>query len=383
MTEKLYVQDAYLRQARAKVVRTETADGGVRVWLDRTIFYPEGGGQPADRGSINGMKVLDVQVEDGEVVHLLEADPGGPGADLVLDWARRFDHMQQHTAQHLLSQACVHLLDAMTLSFNMGTEHSSIEIGFGSVTPEQIEALEDECQAVIAEGRAVRVHETDDVSSLPLRKPPKVTGLIRVVEIDGYDWSACGGTHLRSSAEIGLLKIIRTDRVRDHARLYFTAGGRSLRDYRRRWSVVQKMLSQVNTSVDELPKVFEGLQREQEGLKKETKRLRRELLETEIQKLAAGGETLVVHELRGADSADARYVAGALAERKKNAVIYTVEPAGYLVIARGQGDCNLRKLSGELFGLLGGKGGGREEMIEGRGDIARLPELIARLRDLL
>ena len=219
MTEKLYHRDPYLQEVSARVSRRESREGRWSVRLERTLFCPEGGGQPADAGTVNGLPLLALEADGDDVVHVLAGDPGGGEVRLRLDFERRYDHMQQHTAQHLLSQVLLRLFDAATLSFAIGPEHSSIEIGRPAFSEEEIRALEAECARLAFAALPVRVFETDDLSALRLRKPPKVRGTIRVVEIEGLDQSACGGTHVKNSAELGLLKIVRLERVRANVRL--------------------------------------------------------------------------------------------------------------------------------------------------------------------
>ena len=262
MTEKIYQRDPYCREITARITGKELRDGRFRVRLERTIFCPEGGGQPADRGAINDVPVLGLASEDDDIIHILERDPGPGEACLRLDFARRYDHMQQHTAQHLLSQVLVRLFDAPTLSFAIGPDHSSIEIGRAEFKQEETLLLESECARLIFANLPVRIFESDDLSALQLRKPPKRQGKIRVVEIQDLDQSACGGTHLKSSAEIGLLKVVKTERVRANIRLYYAAGYRALRDYQLKHEVVQRLQRAVTLPLAEIPLGVEALRQE-------------------------------------------------------------------------------------------------------------------------
>ncbi|HSQ35385.1 MAG TPA: alanyl-tRNA editing protein, partial [Candidatus Binatia bacterium] len=237
MTEKIYQTDAYCRDATTRIVGSECRDGRFFVRLERTIFCPAGGGQPADAGTINGLPLLDLASENDDILHVLDSEPGPGEARLQLDFPRRYDHMQQHTAQHLLSQVLVILFNAPTLSFAIGPEHASIEIGRPALAEPEIVMLENECAERIFAALPVRVFESEDGAALQLRKPPKRQGRIRVVALAGLDRSACGGTHLSSSAEIGLLKIIGSERIRGNIRLYYAAGYRALRDYQLKHAV--------------------------------------------------------------------------------------------------------------------------------------------------
>jgi alanyl-tRNA synthetase len=381
MTDKLYQRDPYLREATARIVGSEDRDGHWAVRLERTIFCPEGGGQPADTGTINGLPLLALESDGDDVVHVLAGDPGGGEARLQLEFARRFDHMQQHTAQHLLSQVLVRLFAAPTLSFAIGPEHSSIEIGRPAFSEEEIRALEAECARLAFAALPVRVFATADLSSLRLRKPPKVQGRIRVVEIEGFDQSACGGTHVKNSAEIGLLKIMRAERVRANVRLYYAAGYRALRDHQLKHDLSQRLQRLVTQPLPEIPAHVEALLRERDELRRGLQKSRQREMEREAAAAAAEPGGLVVRELNDADPADLRFFAGAVMAAGKNALIFRRTPPAHVVIGRGRGDIDLRVISARLFALLNGRGGGSASLLEGRGgDFTRIAEVAERLR---
>jgi len=401
MTERIYQSDSYCREAAARITGRECADGRWRVRCERTIFCPEGGGQPADQGTINGLPLLSLEAEGDDIVHVLGRDPGEGEARMRLDFERRYDHMQQHTAQHLLSQVLVRDFGIATLSFAIGPEHSSIEIDRPAFGAEETKALESECARMIFASLAVRVFETDDLSNLHLRKAPKVEGRIRVVEIDGLDQSACGGTHLRSSAEIGLLKIVRCERVRANVRLYYAAGLRALRDYQLKHEVAQHMQRLVTQPLAAIPQQVENLLKDKDELRRALKKAQRREMEREVAAAAVpGGPGLVVREFCGLEPADLRFFVTALTKSGKHALAYQrpqpplkaipprldAAPAegGYIVIGRGRGDIDLRRISARLFALLGGKGGGSTNLIEGRGgDFSKIAEAVALLRENL
>jgi len=382
MSERLYYADAYCREAMSGIHAKECRRGVWRLMLERTIFYPEGGGQPRDRGTIAGLEVQGLEVEGNDIVHLLPADPGPGMLKLKIDFASRFDFMQQHTAQHLLSQALDRLCGARTLSFAIGEGHSSIEIDRFDMDESELEATENECARIIFENRAVRIYETADVSRLPLRKPPRVSGLIRVVEIADYDWSACGGLHVRSAGELGLVKIVRSDRIRGHVRLYYVAGKRALSDYRLKHSVVSRLQRMVTQPPAEIPAAVDSLRREKEKVEKEWRTLRRREMDREIAAAAAESKDWLVRDLSGVEMSDLKFFALALMEKGKNVLAYAREPHPYLIIARGKGNTDLRKMAADIFAVLGGRGGGKEKIIEGRpADFSRLPDVLAMLEN--
>ena len=226
-----YERNPRLAELDAHVVATGY-DGG-RPWavLDDTVFYPEGGGQPADRGFLGDVEVLDVQKAEGAVRHLLAAPlPEGP-VRVRLDWSRRFDHMQQHTGQHLLTAVAADRLGWETTAFHLGPDTCDVELAVPSISPAEAARLEEEVAREIRAARPVTARRVspEEMASLPVRTrglPEGHAGDVRLVEIAGVDLNTCGGTHLASTAEIEALKLLGTERLRGGTRLFFVAGGR-------------------------------------------------------------------------------------------------------------------------------------------------------------
>jgi len=219
-TKRLYLDDPYQVEFEARIVEKGMREQKPAVMLDQTCFYPESGGQPYDRGWIDGVKVVKVFEEDSQIVHLLEKDVEAGSIKGKIDWQTRFDHMQQHSGQHILSQCFHELLEAETLAFHLGEDASTLEMDLRKVSDEDIERVETRASEIIYQDREVKIHSLpeDKVGSLPLRRPPKKKGLIRVVEVSDFDYSACGGTHVRRTGEVGLIKILRWERIRDNLR---------------------------------------------------------------------------------------------------------------------------------------------------------------------
>jgi alanyl-tRNA synthetase len=234
-SERLYHDDPYTTRFRARVAATGEHAGHAAVELEATCFYPEGGGQLGDRGTLGGARVVDVQSgEDGRIWHLLERAPAPAGeVDAEVDWARRFDHMQQHTGQHVLSAAFEWVAGAPTLSSTLGEEHSVVEVALADADWRLVERVEEAANRIVWEDRPVVLHwvDADGVGRFRLRKAPAVTGPIRVVEIPDWDASACGGTHVRRTGEVGAIKTIRWEKVRGNVRFEFLCGARALRDH--------------------------------------------------------------------------------------------------------------------------------------------------------
>ena len=228
MTERLYYTDAYLRDFDARVV--DRANDGRTLYLDRTAFYPTSGGQPFDTGTLAGISVTDVVDEGERIAHVLAAP--APATDTVhgaIDWTRRFDHMQQHTGQHLLSALFADRFALETVSVHFGAETSTLDLDTESLSQKTLLAVEQLANAAIAEPHTVTVSFESAATASGLRKPPPREGELRVVTIDALDRSACGGTHVRSTAEIGSILLRGTERVRKTTRVEFICGLRAVR----------------------------------------------------------------------------------------------------------------------------------------------------------
>jgi alanyl-tRNA synthetase len=254
------------------------------VELATTWFYPESGGQLGDHGRIAGAHVLDVQAdEDDRVWHVVDNVPSGRALACEVDWARRFDHMQQHTGQHILSAAFERLKDAATLSSTLGAEKSVVEVALDDVDWRTVESVEEAANQVLWQDRPIVLHWTDaeGVKKFPLRKAPKVTGRIRVVEVPEWDWSACGGTHTRRTGEVGAVKIVGWERLRGNVRFTFLCGGRALRDHAWRTEQLLEAARRRSSGERELIAHLERALEEREELRKQLGALTRRLLADE------------------------------------------------------------------------------------------------------
>jgi len=279
MTERLYYQDCYLREFSARVI--DSADGGRRVYLDRTAFYPTSGGQPFDLGSLGGVAVREVIDEADRIGHLLETPLVATEVQGLIDWDRRYDHMQQHTGQHLLSAVLEELFQIRTVSFHLGTEVSTIDLDAPSLTPDQIERAEERCAEVIAQARPVHITFEDASATLELRKASERTGTLRIVTIDGLDRSACGGSHVRSTAEITMVLTGKTEKIRGTTRLEFVCGNRALRRARADYRLLAAIGRALSVPPEQTPELLAGLIEKNKSLEKTTQRLATELARRE------------------------------------------------------------------------------------------------------
>ncbi|GGB54333.1 alanyl-tRNA editing protein [Fictibacillus barbaricus] len=278
MNEKMYYSSPYITKWETSIRKTFQREDQYFVILEETAFYPTGGGQPFDAGTIDGIKVLDVFTDNDEVVHQLERLPETSSVNCELDWNRRFDHMQQHTGQHLLSAVCYSLYEARTISFHLGQDYSTIDIEMGALDQNQMDTIEQAVNAEIYMNRKVHtsfvIHE--ELQQLALLKMPKVTENIRIVEIEGIEHNACGGTHVRSTAEIGIIKLLKAEKQKGAVRLYFKCGQRALLDYNDSLKILGLISSKFNTSRSEILNRIEKWETEQRELEAEVKLLKEE-----------------------------------------------------------------------------------------------------------
>jgi alanyl-tRNA synthetase len=252
VTERLYYGDSYLEAFSATVTTVD----GLRVYLDRTAFYPTSGGQPFDTGTLGGARVVDVIDEEHRLAHVLSAPPSfaaGATVDGTIDWPRRFDNMQQHTGQHLLSAVFDDLFGHKTVSVHFGDASSTLDLDTDLLSRDRVERAERKANEIVLENRPVRVGFEDAATASALRKPSDRTGDIRIVTIENTDRSACGGTHVRSTGEIGPVIVRRAEKYKKLIRLEFLCGWRALARSRADFDTLTTMAGALTTSVDELP----------------------------------------------------------------------------------------------------------------------------------
>jgi alanyl-tRNA synthetase len=369
MTERLYYRDSYLTEFRARVV--DASPDRRRVYLDRTAFYPTSGGQPFDSGELGGVQVLEVTDEGDRIAHVLADTLAEMEVDGRIDRVRRFDHMQQHTGQHLLSAVLIELFDAPTVSFHLGVDVCTIDVA-GALEPEQLREAERRANQVVFENRPVTVSFQDSSEDLGLRKPTERAGLVRIVSIENLDRSACGGTHVRATGEIGPILLRKLDRIRGNLRIEFLCGGRSIARARADFDALSKIARVFSSPLDETPALVEA-QREK---LQESERTRRRL-STELAQ--ASGRALYGETASGPDGIRKalRHLAASLSEESRAeaqsftaagpAVFLAVaeNPPSVLLAASKDSGVNCGEILKRLLGAAGGRGGGNATLAQG------------------
>ncbi|MHB1416026.1 MAG: alanyl-tRNA editing protein [Chloroflexota bacterium] len=386
-TKRLYYEDPYARKFLARIVERRQLKGKVGLVLEETLFYPTSGGQPHDTGILGGQPVLDV-FEDGEaIVHAVPQDVTGDVVEGVIDWERRFDHMQQHTGQHILSQAFVETANAETVSFHLSETTATIDVAATDLTAEQLAAVEDQANRVIFENRPIisAFVAPERLAELPLRKPPTVTENIRIVEVEQFDWSPCGGTHCRAAGEVGLIKIRRTERRGADTRAEFVCGWRALRDYRWKNEHINNLANALSVrDSDAVDGALRWLE-EAKAREKEVQALREELLGHEAASLRQaaprrGGVAVVsqIFENRAVD--EVKHLAQKITtEEKTIALLAVTGQKGQMLFARSADvNCDMGATLRTVMSVVGGRGGGTATLAQGGvPDPARVPEALA------
>ena len=377
MTLRLYYSDAYLKEFDARLVRCWSQGERYAAILDQTAFYPTSGGQPHDSGTIQSIPVVDVYEDGNTLVHvLMDSLPQGP-VHARIDWARRFDHMQQHTGQHILSQAFLRDAQAQTVSFHLGQSVSTIDLDCTRLDPDRILRVEDTANQVIMENRPIiiRAYGQSEVAQAGLRKPPVVTGTVRVIEVEGFDRCACGGTHLRSTAETGSILIRRWEKRREGTRVEFLCGRRALLDHRRKNSIVRELANGFSVGEWELAEAVDRLRTEAHTCQRALKSLRETALEQEARALLAEAHRhddlrIAVSIFDGRDPEEVRLLARRLADGQGIAALLGVKGrTGRLFFSRSADvTVDMSELLRDTCSELGsGGGGGSPSLAQGGG----------------
>lgn len=402
-TERLYYNDSHLIEFEARVVDTsERVSGWTAVTLDRTAFYPTGGGQPSDTGTLNGTRVVEcIDDENNGVLHVIQGRAPAIGSTVQgrIDWARRLDHMQQHTGQHILSQALVTLFNAPTRSFRVLEESCEIDVDLSNPATEVIERAVELANNVIWEDReiTIRMVTAAEAAKLPLRKEPAREGELRVIEIDGFDLTPCGGTHAYRTGEVGMIAVRHWERAKGLTRIEFVAGTRALADYRRANKTARAVAALYSSARDDAAKLTARVLEENKELHRRVRLLEEIASRVEAEELyrdssstvtVAGGSIQVMSKIfEDRDAESLKHLAQALISHPRTIALLGSREKGAarLVFARSAdatGDMNsLMKTACEI---LDGRGGGKPDMAQGGGKrIEQLQEAINQASQLL
>jgi alanyl-tRNA synthetase len=377
MTIHLYYEDSYLTEFSASVVEQRGRGDKHAVVLDRTAFYPASGGQPHDTGTLGSARVVEVEEnEGGSILHIVDSPvPEGPVSGRI-DWERRFDHMQQHTGQHILSQAFLRVASAPTVSFHLGQESCTIDIELAQPSADLICEAEEQASRIVFEDRRVHVLmvQRSELAALGVRKESQREGILRVIDVADFDRSPCGGTHVRRTGEVGMIAALDFERYKGGTRVEFACGTRALRVLRRDHEVLKTLGKLHSAHPYELPRLVEKLQEERSALARENSRFKERILELEALELISqaerkGDKLFVRRRFSDRPMDSVKLLAQKIAAAPGAVAILGLEQSeAQVVVARSAdvpGHCGTAIK--EIAARLGGKGGGRPELAQAGG----------------
>jgi alanyl-tRNA synthetase len=388
MTDRLYYTDPYSLEFDATVRSADAQDGRVLVRLDRTFFYPTTGGQPFDTGTLDGQRVLDVvEDDDGDVVHTVEGWPAseaGRQVHGVVDWARRFDHMQQHTGQHVLSASFDRLFGVRTVSFHLGATTSTIDLA-REIKPGELARAEDEANRVVWENRPVSVRfvSAEEAASLPLRKEPVRGGTLRLIDVRDFDLSACGGTHVSHTGEIGIIAVTAWERFKGGQRLEFVCGRRALDRVRLLRDSTARSASLLSVQATELPGAIERMQAESRDVRRAHAALQSDLARYRAEELSTQAVSIPQGRLAAAvvdaDGGGLKILASAVVSRPGLVAILVSSSRPALIVVARSSDVTVSasEVLSRLTARFGGKGGGKPDLAQGGGLDADAASILA------
>ena len=377
MTEALYYNNTREEHFSASLVEQKASGEQWIAILDRTAFYPEGGGQPADRGSLNGIEVLNVQKEDNEILHFLRQKLESSEVQGKIDLAFRYDYMQQHTGQHLISAALYKKGNYKTVSSYLGQSYTAVEIDSADISEKQVLEIEELCNLIISRNLPVIIHwvSSEQAASFPLRKPVPDKDRIRLVEIKDFDFVGCGGMHLDHTGEIQLIKAVGREKIRSRLRLHWQIGKRAFNDYHNKHRVVTNLNGELSCSMEELLPGVIKIKEELRSQKQANAVLQGRLAKYSALNLLAAardisGLKVILHLFNNEEPEVAKRIFNHLLDSARTAACLVNNRSGELQWQAGSSedaDLPLKEIIPPLLPLIEGRGGGKGNRWQGIG----------------
>lgn len=377
----LYYKDPYLQTFTTTIINQTIDEEGQRfVVLNETAFYPTGGGQPNDTGTLNGVPVVNVEKIDGEIRHFVTREVSAEDGIVhgKINWERRFDHMQQHAGQHILSAAFEELYDLDTIGFHLGTDVVTIDLDGAELTEEMIKHTEKRANQIILENRLIDTKwvTAEQLANYPMRKQPQVDGDIRLVIIPDFDYNGCGGTHPNSTGEVIGIKLLKWERQRKKIRLEFVCGHRLLRQFGEKQAVLLQLTQLLSCPQEKMIATVERLLDEKKALELALSEAEEQLLAVEAKNLTIKHERInewkvVAHAFYERSIQSLQKLARMIIAENDDIVVLFITEQGeqlQIVAARGRSiDYNLKEFAPKILPFIKGKGGGKEDFIQGGG----------------
>jgi alanyl-tRNA synthetase len=373
-TKRLYYEDPYQVEFEANVIQSLSQENRPALILNQTCFYPESGGQPSDRGTLDGVPVIHVLEKDDRIIHVLEKEISADVVRGKIDWTIRFDHMQQHAGQHILSQCLVQLYNAATRSFHLGEKTSTLEVDMRNISEEEAEQVEKLANEIVFRNKDIKTcfYKEEEISEIHLRRPAMKKGDIRVVEISDFDSTACGGTHPQNSGEIGIIKILKWDRIRNNTRLEFICGSRALQDYVRKHRDLRNLSNTLTVDDREVVAFFDKLVSDLKMQKKINRKIQEKIIQYEAVEIMEKADGKFIKKIFSDRSQDEIRLLALTLMREGEYVAFFGLKCGervhvFLACSESLG-LDMRELVPVVSRLIQGRGGGRPSLVEISGE---------------
>lgn len=368
MTERLFYKDSYMKECQANVVETIEEDGKFIVVLDRTVFYPEGGGQPSDTGYIDDAKVIDVYEKGDRIYHLIDKPLKKKVVYCKVDLERRIDYMQQHSGEHILASCFYKLLNTMTSSFHMGDEYSTIDISLPEVSDELVSKVEKMANEAIYNNYpvgAIMVTE-EESKNMNLRRYVDGEEVVRVVEIEGVDACACCGIHVQRTGEVGIIKIMKTEKYKGLTRIYFKCGKRAFQDYSNKHDIVTTLVRSFSTGEGEIVNKINNDMEHMKELSRKLSEYRKKLCKYQAEELKAmSKDNIICHVFEDKEMGDLQKIVEELSDSNNFTILASAKDRQILVSLGGGYNINLGQFFKEKIKEFGGRGGGKPNRAQG------------------
>lgn len=382
-TELTYLNDPFRLEFKANIIEKKILpDGRIGILLESTCFYPTGGGQEHDTGTIGAARVLDVfKDDDDNIVHVIDHDIHESKVVANVDRARRFGHMQHHSAQHILTQSFQQLFGFETISVKISADSpSTIDLYANDISHTDLIHVEDRANEIIFENRPIKSYFVSEaeIPKIPFRRPPVVSGQIRVIEVDNFDYSACGGTHCPSTGMIGIIKLARIERRGEKVRVYFTAGKQSIQFFQLYQEIVTGLTGSLSVKTEEIVTAVERQVEQLQSMRTELEALHTEMLPIEARKLSEAAEEflgyrIVMSNFGERSAKELRTLAGLLQQSSKVIAVLVGQEGGKFSLVVSCADdtgISARDVLNKQLEAIGGKGGGTAKIAQGGGSVA-------------
>ena len=368
MTEKLYYGDVYIKESKSKVVEIGEYKGKTAIVLDRTPFYPEGGGQPADTGIIGDTRVTYVFESEEKVYHVVDKVPSEEEVICRVDFEKRFDHMQQHSGEHILAACFFKEFGATTSSFHLGDDYISIDINLTEISTENIEKIENMANTYIYENLPVNTFMVtpEESKNIKLRKNIEGEEEVRVVQIEKVDACACCGTHVKNTGEVGIIKIIKTEKYKGLTRVYFKCGKRAFEDYRGKHDITASLVRSFSTGESELVNKLNSDLEHMKNLNRRLSEYRKKICSYEAKELKFHEKDNIIYYIYDDKEMDElQMITEELSETKAFIILGSAKQGQIIVTAGGGYVLNIGQFFKERIKEFNGRGGGKAERAQG------------------